>query len=427
MYQILATFIKELKVLIRDKTGLVILFAMPLFLVVISTLIQNEVYEGFSETGLPVLLVNYDNDRLGEEVEKGFQDLPVFKVSIGGADKYPDLLSIKKDVLKGNYLAALIIPKDATNLLRENVVEMISLLMQDSSSGGIDQLAKIEFKIIIDPVTRKSFVVAINSSLKEYVASLKTKVLFELLSNNINEILGNKSEVKLPDEDFFSFNEEYALPENKSKNYEPNAVQHNIPAWSIFSIFFIVLPLSVSIINERSEGLSIRLRTFPGSYILQLSGKLGLYLLIAIIQFLMVIFLGEYFFPFIGLPQLDIGDEYLALAVLTLCLSLAAIGYGLLIGTVFNAPPQASIFGGISILIMSSLGGIWVPVNLMPETMKYIAELSPLNWALTGFYELFIKGSGWGEIKFNVLKLFSFFIACITSSFLLYKVKHKFQ
>ena len=76
---------------------------------------------------------------------------------------------------------------------------------------------------------------------------------------------------------------------------------------------------------------------------------------------------------------------------------------------------------------MSSLGGVWVPVNLMPETMKYIAELSPLNWALTGYYELFIKGSGWGEIKFNVLKLFSFFIACITSSFLLYKVKHKFQ
>lgn len=427
MYQILATFIKELKVLIRDKTGLAILFAMPLLLVVITTLIQNEVYNGFSETGLPVLLVNYDNGRLGEEVEKGFQDLPVFKVSIGGSDNYPDLLSIKKDVLKGKYLAALIIPEDATNLLRENVVEMISLLLQDSSSGGEDQLAKIEFKIIIDPVTRKSFVVAINSSLKEYVASIKTKLLFELLSNNINEILGNTSVVKLPEEDFFSFNEEYALPENKSIHYEPNAVQHNIPAWAIFSIFFIVLPLSVSIINERSEGLSIRLRTFPGSYIRQLSGKLGLYLLIAIIQFLMVIVLGVYFFPFIGLPQLDIGVEYLALAVLTVCLSLAAIGYGLLIGTVFNAPPQASIFGGISILIMSSLGGVWVPVNLMPETMKYIAELSPLNWALTGYYELFIKGSGWGEIKFNVLKLFSFFIACITSSFFIYKVKHKFQ
>jgi len=427
MYQILATFIKELKILIRDKTGFAILFAMPLFLVLITTLIQNEVYKSFSEIGLPVLLVNYDNGRLGEEVEKGFQELPVFKVSIGGADKYPDLPSIEKDVIKGNYIAALIIPKDATNSLSENVLEMISLLMQDSSSGDVGQMAKIEFKIIIDPVTRKSFVVAINSSLKEYVASIKTKLLFELLSDNINESLDNESEVKLPEEDFFSFKEEYALPVNKSKSYEPNAVQHNIPAWSIFSIFFIVLPLSVSIIDERSEGLSIRLRTFPGSYIQQLSGKLWLYILIAVAQFSMLIFLGKYLFPYIGLPQLDTGDEYLAMVILTLSLSLAAIGYGLLLGTVFNNAPQASIFGGISILIMSSLGGVWVPVYLMPETMKSIAELSPINWALTGYYELFIKGSGWGEIKFNALKLFSFFIVCITSSFLLYKVKHKWQ
>lgn len=427
MYQILATFIKELKVLIRDKTGLVILFAMPLFLVVIVTLIQNEAYKGFSETGLPILVINYDNDRLGAEVENGFKDLPVFNVSIGGEGEYPDLSSVKKDVLKGKYLAALIIPEDATDLLRDNVGEMISLLMQDSSSEDADKFAKIDFKIIIDPVTRKSFVVAINSSLKEYVASIKTKLLFELLSNNINETLGNTTEVTLPEEDFFSFNEEYALPVNKSKNYEPNAVQHNIPAWSIFSIFFIVLPLSVSIINERSEGLSIRLRTFPGSYILLLSGKLCLYMLIAIIQFIMVLLLGEYFFPLIGLPQLDIGDEYLALVFLTVFLSFAAIGYGLLIGTVFNAPPQASIFGGISILIMSALGGVWVPVNLMSESMKYIAEFSPLNWALTGYYELFIKGSGWEEIQLNVLKLFSFFVLCITSSYLLYKAKHRFQ
>lgn len=427
MHQLLATFIKELKVLIRDKTGLAILFAMPLFLVVVITLIQNEAYKGFSETGLPVLLINYDNDRLGNVVEKGFQELPVFNVTIEGENKYPDLPSIKKDVLQGEYLAALIIPKDATNVLRENVEGMISLLMQDSPSEIEDQFEKVDFKIIVDPITRKSIVVAINSSLKEYVASIKTKLLFELLSNNINDLLGNTTELNLPVEDFFSFVEEYALPVDKSKTYEPNAVQHNIPAWSIFSIFFIVLPLSVSIINERSEGLSIRLRTFPGSYIVQLSGKLLLYFLIAIVQFLLVILLGEYFFPLIGLPQLDIGAEYLALSVLTLFLAFAAIGYGLLIGTLFNAPPQASIFGGISIIIMSSLGGILVPVNLMSESMKFIAEFSPLHWALTGYYELFIKGSGWAEIQFNVLKLFSFFILCISSSFVLYKAKHKLQ
>jgi len=427
MHRIVATFIKELKILLKDKTGLVILFAMPLFLVVIMTLIQNGVYNSFNETGIPVLFLDYDNDRLGTEVEQGFQDLPIFNITTGKTEEYPNDASIRKAVLSGEYLVALVIPKEATNVLRENVEGMISLLMQDSINNEQDSLEQVNFNLIIDPIAKKSFIAAVSSGLKEYIANIKTKLLFELLANNISESIGNTSEIKIPEEDFFVFNEEYALPENQQETYEPNAVQHNIPAWSIFSIFFIVLPLSVSIINERSEGLSIRLRTFPGSYLSILSGKLVLYLLIAFIQFVMVLLLGRFFFPIIDLPQLVIGNEFISLTILTLTVSLAAIGYGLVIGTLFDAPPQASIFGGISILIMSALGGVWVPVNIMPEIMKTISSLSPLNWALTGYYELFIKGGGWEQIQMNILKLSIFFIICLSIAYFLHKVKHKLQ
>jgi ABC-2 type transport system permease protein len=427
MLKFTASFIKEFKVLLKDKTGLVILFIMPLFLVVIMTLIQNEAYKSFNETGIPVLFLNFDKDRLGNEVEQGFNDLSIFNITSGTKEDYPDEASIKKNILGGEHLVALIIPKEATNVLRANVEEMIKLLMQDSLSESTDSLGQVNFKIIIDPVAKKSFVVAVNSGLKEYIASIKTKLLFELLAQNISESIGNKHEIKIPEEDFFVFNEEYALPKEEGEIYEPNAVQHNIPAWSIFSIFFIVLPLSVSIINERSEGLSIRLRTFPGSYLSILSGKLILYLAIAFVQFAMVLLLGKFFFPLINLPQLDIGNHFFSLAMLTFSVSIAAIGYGLMIGTLFDAPPQASIFGGISILIMSALGGVWIPVNIMPELMKTISEFSPLNWALTGYYELFIKGGGWTDIQYNVMKLFSFFIICLISSYILHKAKHKLQ
>lgn len=427
MYRFLATFIKELKILLKDKTGLVILFAMPVFLVVIMTLIQNEAYKSLNETGISVLLLNFDEDRLGNELEKGFNDLKIFNVTSGDRETYPDETSVKKDILDGKYMVALTIPENSTGLLRENVEGMIALLMQDSGATGADSLGIINFNIIIDPTAKKSFVVAITSGLKEYIANIKTKLLFELLSNNIGEAMGYESTIEMPEEDFFVFNEQYALPENTDKMYEPNAVQHNIPAWAIFSIFFIVLPLSVSIINEKSEGLSIRLRTFPSSYITILSGKLFLYLLIAFVQFVMVLLIGKLLFPLINLPVLAIGNHHFALVVLTLMVSFAAVGYGLMIGTLFDAPPQASIFGGISILIMSALGGVWVPINIMPEMMKTIAGFSPLNWALTGYYELFIKGRGFEAIQFNVLKLAIFFIACLFISYALYKTKHKLQ
>lgn len=427
MNTFLATFIKDLKILINDRTGLVILFAMPLFLVVIMTLIQNEAYKSLNESGVSVLVVNYDQDRLGNEVMEGFQDVSIFNVSEGDSLEYADEASIKQDVLDGKYMVALVIPKGATNILRANVELIISAVMQDSIQQNADSIQQVFFNIIVDPIAKKSFVVAVNSGLREYVANIKTRLLFELLSSNINASLGNTNSIDIPNEDFFAFSEEYALPLDDGEIYEPNAVQHNIPAWSIFSIFFIVLPLSVSIINERSEGLSIRLRTFPSSYLSVLSGKLGLYLLIAFAQFTMVLLLGKYLFPLIGLPQLVIGSQYGAIFLLTTAVSIAAIGYGLMVGTLFNTPPQASIFGGISIMIMAALGGVWVPMNIMPEVMRTIAGYSPLNWALTGYYELFIKGNGFEAIQNNVLQLMIFFIICTLASFALYKAKYKIQ
>jgi len=427
MNQLFATLIKEFKVLLKDKTGFSILFIMPLFLVVIMTLIQNGVYNSFNESGIPVLLLNYDNDRLGNEVEKGFNELPIFKITVADSATYPTEEHIKKAVLDGKFLVALVIPKDATNKLRTNVEGMVALLMQDSTANSNDSLDLVNFKIIIDPIAKKSFIVAVNSGLKEYIASIKTKLLFELLANTINTSIGNTEEVKIPEEDFFVFNEEYALPKNDEEVYEPNAVQHNIPAWSIFSIFFIVLPLANSIISERSEGLAIRLKTFPGTYLSILSGKLLLYFIIAITQFVMILMLGKFLFPLIGLPQLMIGNEILPLAILTMAVAVSSIGYGLMIGTIFNAPPQSAIFGGISILIMSALGGVWVPINVMPEVMRNIAAYSPLNWALMGYYEIFIKQGGWVEIKYDVLKLVIFFLCCLSISYYIYKTKHKIQ
>ena len=57
----------------------------------------------------------------------------------------------------------------------------------------------------------------------------------------------------------------------------------------------------------------------------------------------MVLMLGKFFFPFINLPQLEIGNQLLSLAGLTVAVTFAAIGYALIIGTIFNAPPQASM------------------------------------------------------------------------------------
>ena len=419
MYRLLATCIKECKLLIVDKTGIAILFVMPVLLVVIMTLIQHEAYKSLTQSGIPVLLVNNDNDSLGLSLEKGFEEYNICQLTVDHGKKYKNSDDVKKDILEGKFLAALIIPKDATKVLRDDVEKIMNSTMDRNFKYILEQ---VNVEIITDPTVNKSFIIAINSGLKEFIANVKTKVLFEIMGEKIAELSDSKEKAIMPKVDFFTYNEKLAVREGK-KIYQPNAVQHNIPAWAIFSIFFIVLPLAGSIINERSEGLFIRMRTFPGSYLSILSGKLFVYFMVALIQFGLVLVVGKYVLPLLGLPVLDIGTHLFALIVLTITLALTAVGYGLLVGTIFNTPQQSAVFGGISILIMSALGGIWVPLNIMPHFMQTISSLSPLNWALMGYYELFIKGGDWVAIQFQVLKLVLFFIAALAISYRLYKLK----
>jgi len=420
MYRLLATCIKECKLLIADKTGIAILFVMPILLVVIMTLIQNEAYKSLTESSIPVLLVNNDNDSLGLSLEKGFKEYSICELTLDHGEKYKTSADIKKQMVEGKFLIALVIPKNATTILRGDVENIMNGLI-DKSKLTNKNLDQVTIEIIIEPTANKAFVVAITSRVKEFMAAVKTKVLFQIMSEKIAGLLDSKEKMAMPTKDFFTYNENYAVRE--AKIYQPNAIQHNIPAWAIFSIFFIVLPLSGSIINERSEGLFIRMRTFPGSYLSILSGKLFVYFIVALIQFMMVLLVGKYVLPLLGLPVLDIGTHLFALIALTSTLSLAAIGYGLLVGTIFNTPQQSAVFGGISILIMSALGGIWVPLNIMPHFMQTISSFSPLNWALMGYYELFIKGGDWYAIQFQVMKLTLFFIFSLAFSYRLYKIK----
>jgi ABC-2 type transport system permease protein len=133
--------------------------------------------------------------------------------------------------------------------------------------------------------------------------------------------------------------------------------------------------------------------------------------------------LGVFLLPLVGLPVLNLGPHLLALSILTMVLAMAAVGYGLFIGTLFDTPQQSAVFGGISVLIMSALGGIWVPMNIMPDVMQTISSCSPLNWALRGYYELFIKGGDWGAIQGEVMKLLVFFFVCLAVSYKLFKHK----
>ena len=89
---------------------------------------------------------------------------------------------------------------------------------------------------------------------------------------------------------------------------------------------------------------------------------------------------------------------------------LAAIGLGLLLGTVAKTQEQSAPFGATFVVILAALGGVWVPVFVMPKFMQILSNLSPMNWGLNGFYDVFLRNASVKEILPEITLLLLFFI-----------------
>jgi ABC-2 type transport system permease protein len=215
-------------------------------------------------------------------------------------------------------------------------------------------------------------------------------------------------------EEYASFNDSTIIP---------NSVQHNVPAWTLFAMFFICIPLAGNIIREREDGSAFRLLTMPGSYMIVILGKMLTYVIVNLIQFALMLGVGVFLLPLLGLPQLNIGNSLPLLFLVAFASGLAATGFGLLVGTMATTHDQSSLFGSVFIIILAAIGGIWVPTFVMPDMMRQFSVISPLNWGLEAFYGIFVRSSGISEIYPYVLLLIAFFVACVASAYLYHRFK----
>ncbi len=412
MTKLVASITKEIIILLRDRVGLAILFIMPMILIFVMTLIQDSAFRTLNEKGIPVVFVNNDNDSLGIEIGKGLRSSELCTVydSIDGKPATPELA--KQAVANGKFLVGIVIPKNATGAIRSNVTQLVETTMSaDSAEQKNANIDSVNITIFIDPITKKSFIASVTSSLREFISAIKTKIMFRTFSDQIAELIPGKKKSTsgaFNQTQIIKYSEVYA---SKSiGEIVPNAVQHNVPAWTIFAMFFIVMPLSGSIMKEKTEGSIFRLNTMPSSYLLLVNGKIIVYVLVCMIQFALMLSVGMIFLPMLGLPALTIGHSIGGVLLIALSTAFAATGYGVMVGTLASTEQQGAIMGALTILLLSALGGIWVPTYVMPQMMRNISAFSPLNWSLEGFYELFLRGGTVGSVVIYAVKLMLFFV-----------------
>jgi ABC-2 type transport system permease protein len=197
---------------------------------------------------------------------------------------------------------------------------------------------------------------------------------------------------------------EYAY-RSGSGTQAPSAVQQNVPAWLVFGAFFVVIPLSNTLIRERQQGTLRRLRTMPVGQGNLLAGKLAPYFLVNMLQVTLMLMAGCWLVPALGGEALQLHGSKLALALVSAAVSLAALGYALLISSITRTTEQASLLGGAGNLILAAIGGIMVPKFVMPEAMQHLTNISPMAWGLDGFLDVLLRNGRTSDVLIEVAAL----------------------
>jgi len=380
---------KELLALSRDLHSLAALFLMPLMFIVLMTLALQNVYEPprpaqryavLDHDGAPAALALLRRWRTEQGAE---QPLPA---DWRGALARAELGYVLE--------------------LQPGFSQRVAALGDEPGGAPADSPASGHVIVHLEPGTGAAVLLITRAQLERAVGELRARLLMSQLAPMG---LGGSAPTAA----------DLVLADRLGAGPRPSAVQHNVPAWLVFGMFFVVAALGSLFVEERRCGALARLRSMGVGVGLLLTAKALPYLAVNLLQALLMLAVGVWLMPALGSQGLSLqGVDLAALALALAAISAAAVGLGLLLATLMRSSAQALAIGPLANVLMAACGGIMVPTFVMPAAMQTLARLSPMNWALEALLTVLVRGGHAAQLlpqllPLAALALFSFAAAAL--------------
>ena len=400
MIKILYTLKKEFLLITRDVHAVAILFVMPAMFIMIMSLAMRDLFESHSGVSIAVLTVNRDNGQDAEQFVQAIESLTTFKLRPLAKDATNE--QIRDMMFAEDYKFALILREGFSNRINHGIgpkdEKMLELLVNSSVTAQTQMVLK--------------------GALEANLAKLRLDKFVERLGGVLETVGIDKAAMKTNEESPIDLR--YLYRGNRSFK-APSAVQQSVPAWLVFSMFFIVIPLSNTFISERGQGSLMRLRSMNVSRLFLIVGKMVPYLFVNAVQVVIMIAIGRYIVPLFGGTALLPGSSFGGLALISASVSFGAVALALFIATVARTTEQATTIGGVLNIIFGALGGVMVPTFVMPLFMQKLANLSPMSWGMEGFLDIFLREGSTVDVLPESLALFLFGVFMLTLTVIVLK------
>lgn len=174
-----------------------------------------------------------------------------------------------------------------------------------------------------------------------------------------------------------------------------------VPGYTVMFVFFIMISMLQRFFKERDSGMIARLQGTPLRSAGYLTGMWIPPFVSVLIQCTVLLLVGRLFYG------LHLGNP-IAISLIVVCLAFCGTGLGLGLAMIVRSQNQ-----GIGITQLITMGGaivagLWFPSDFLPSFVQNIGYFTPQYWAMQGFQDVMIRGTGLGAIWLNLLLLILF-------------------
>lgn len=379
--------IKEFQLVSRDKHALAALFIMPCVFILIMSLALKDVFNE-QKAMLSMVVLDQASTSVSKKLIADLESNSVINVELISAQNSQNIDQLNKQFL-------LTIPA--------NYGEDNEVVLQAEVASDVTQNLLLLFKAQIMQIVMQQKITELNDQ---------------------QVIIAEKMGITAPSAIEFKqsaiIHTQYA---QLTDNQKPTSTQQSVPSWIVFGLFFVIIPMSTIFISERKQNTLMRLSVMNITIPVLFAGKIIPYLLINQLQVWLMIAVGMFVVPYFGADALTIEGSLPALVVLSLALSLAAIGLSILIATSVESIEQGTTIGGIINILLGAIGGIMVPKFVMPNFMQELANISPMSWGLEGYLDLFLRQGGFLEVRNEIAALTAFGLITLLIAAIIFKLK----
>lgn len=380
-----AMLTKEFLLIGRDKHALAALFIMPAVFILIMSIALKDVMND-DKSLMSYIVIDRDQTHASQTLVEELAETPSFS---------------QRDYSEETYRS----PED----------EGVQFIV-DIPEGFESDLSDIKLTVAAD--TSPSLL----SIFKSQMSLIVMKHQLDTMSSAIQKQFGSRGgrDVKSFDDDFIEVN--YA---KFAQNEKPTSTQQSVPSWIVFGLFFVIIPMSTIFINEKKQNTLRRLLTMNVSILNLFAGKIIPYMLINQVQVWLMIGVGMFVVPYFGAAPLTISGSVFGLILVSIALSISAIGLSILIATSVDSVEQATTIGGIINILLGAIGGVMVPKVVMPESMQTLSNISPMSWGLEGFLDVFLRSGGVRDIIPEAIALSLFGLISLSLAAVIFTFKKR--